>query len=181
MTNPENHALLLVDFFQRTARQARLTGSLSLPLDVGPAFFERFQNVLGDAGEIRVARRGDYLIGFLILLYGPDTVFLRFIGLDYEASRDALFRLLYDGIEAAIRRKLRYVDMGSGTTHVKAPLGCRQIPTAYSIRFQRRLRPVRGILTRMLNRRFATASDRKSEINTATGTSPEQRNLCPIR
>jgi hypothetical protein len=164
--DPAPHAARLAELYRRTALQARANGGLPMPLVVGPGFFESFQRHLGNAGHIRLARIDQAVIGFAVWLFGHDTAFLRYVGLDYDRSQDtrAYFHFYHEGVATACYRGMRFIDMGTGSTHVKAPLGGRPVATAYHIRFQRWLRPWAGILTRMLDRRFGQLSRRETKV-----------------
>jgi hypothetical protein len=96
-----------------------------------------------------------------MLLFGHDTVFFKFTGLDYEISPQNMtyFEIDYDTIDSAVERSLQYVDMGSGTSHVKVPLGCRQIPKTYHIQFRRFLRPFSKIMSTLLSAHFGSVFD----------------------
>lgn len=132
-----------------------------MSMSVGVPFYEHFYTHLGDRGSIRLARVGKTIMGFSILLFGHDTVFGKFAGLDYEISPQNMtyFEIIYDFIDSDVERDLRYVDMGSGTSHVKAPLGCRQIPKTYHIQFRRFLRPFSGVMSNLLGSHFGDLFD----------------------
>jgi hypothetical protein len=159
--DPAAHAEKLVELFDRTAARAKSRGDIPAPMSVGVPFFEQYHTHLGDRGLIQLARVGETIVGFNMLLFGHDAVFSKFTGMDYELSPQnrTYFEIDYDTIDRSVARGLRYVDMGSGTSHVKAPLGCRQIPTTYHIQFRRFLRPFGGIMSNLLGSRFGTLFD----------------------
>ena len=159
--DPASHAEKLVELFDRTAARAKSRGEIPMPMSVGVPFFQHFHRYLGDRGSIRLARVGETIVGFSMLLFGHDTIFFKFTGLDYDISPQNMtyFEIDYDTIDSAVARGLRYVDMGSGTSHVKAPLGCQQIPKTYHIQFRRFLRPFGGIMSNLLGSRFGTLFD----------------------
>jgi predicted N-acyltransferase len=154
--DPAAHAEKLAELFDRTAARAKSRGEIPMPMSVGVLFFHHFHTHLGDRGSIQLARVGETIVGFSMLLFGHDTVFVKFVGLDYEISPQNMtyFETDYDAIDIAVERGLRYVDMGSGTSHVKVPLGCHQIPTTYHIQFRRFLRPFSGIMSTLLGSHF---------------------------
>jgi predicted N-acyltransferase len=159
--DPASQAEKLAELFDRTAARAKSRGEMPMPMSVCIPFFEHFHTHLGDQGLIRLARVGETIVGFSMLLFGHDTVFFKFTGLDYEISPQNMtyFEINYDIIDSAVERGLRYVDMGSGTSHVKAPLGCRQIPKTYHIQFRRFLRPFSGIMSTLLGSHFGNLFD----------------------
>jgi hypothetical protein len=61
--------------------------------------------------------------------------------------------------------------MGSGTSHVKAPLGCEQIFSVYYVRFRRFLKPVSKLMNYWLSDRFETIFS-SSEINSQQQKKP---------
>ncbi|NJK34280.1 MAG: GNAT family N-acetyltransferase [Oscillatoriales cyanobacterium SM2_2_1] len=159
--DPASHAEILTELFNRTAAHAKSRGEILMPMSVGVPFFEHFHKHLGDRGLIRLARVGEKSVGFSMLLFSHDTVFFKFTGLDYEISSQNMtyFEIFYDIIDRAVERGLRYVDMGSSTSHVKAPLGCRQISKTYHVQFRRFLRPFGGIMSNLLGSRFGNIFD----------------------
>ena len=159
--DPASHAEKLVELFDRTAARAKSRGEIPMPMSVGVPFFQHFHRYLGDRGSIRLARVGETIVGFSMLLFGHDTIFFKFTGLDYDISPQNMtyFEIDYDTIDSAVALGLRYVDMGSGTSHVKAPLGCQQIPKTYHIQFRRFLRPFGGIMSNLLGSRFGNLFD----------------------
>jgi predicted N-acyltransferase len=156
LVDPASHAETLTELFDRTAVRAKSRGEIPIPMSVGVSFFEHFHTHLSDRGLIRLARVGETIVGFSMMLFGHDTAFFKFTGLDYEISPQNMtyFEIDYDTIDIAVERGLRYVDMGSGTSHVKAPLGCYQIPMTYHIQFRRFLRPFSKIMSTLLRSRF---------------------------
>uniref|UniRef100_B8HL96 BioF2-like acetyltransferase domain-containing protein n=1 Tax=Cyanothece sp. (strain PCC 7425 / ATCC 29141) TaxID=395961 RepID=B8HL96_CYAP4 len=154
--DPAPYSQCLADLYNRTATKALMRGDLPYPMAVNSCFFENFHAKMTDRGIIRIVRIENTIVGFTTLLFGHDTLFFRFIGLDYELSPQSrtYFRLLYDTIEIAISKGLRFIDMGSGTSHVKAPLGCEQIPTVYYVHFRRFLKPVSRLMNFWLSDRF---------------------------
>ncbi|MBL1179205.1 GNAT family N-acetyltransferase [Pantanalinema sp. GBBB05] len=156
VNNPAPYAEKLAELTVRTAARGKSRGEIPIPMSIGVPFFEHFYTHLEDRGSIHLARVDEAIVGFSVLLFGHDTVFGQFLGLDYEISRQNMtyFEIYYDTIDSAVERGLRYVDMGSGTSHVKIPLGCRQIPKVYHIQFRRFLRPFSGIMSTLLGSRF---------------------------
>jgi predicted N-acyltransferase len=154
--DPAAHAKQLTELFDRTAARAKSRGEIPMPMSIGVPFFEHFHTYLGDRGSIRLARVGETIVGFSMLLFGHDTVFFKFTGLDYEISPQNMtyFEIHYDTIDIAVEQGFRYVDMGSGTSHVKAPLGCRQTTKTYHIQFRRFLRPFSGVMSTLLGSHF---------------------------
>jgi predicted N-acyltransferase len=161
LVDPAAHAEKLADLFDRTAARAKSRGDIPAPMSVGVPFFEHYHRHLGDRGLIQLARVGERIIGFNMLVFGHDAVFSKFTGMDYEISPQnrTYFEIDYDTVDRAVELGLRYVDMGSGTSHVKAPLGCRQIPTTYHIQFRRFLRPFSGIMSTLLGTHFGRLFD----------------------
>lgn len=159
--DPAPYAERLTELFDRTAARAKSRGEIPMPMSVGVSFFEHFHTHLGNQGLIRLAQVGKTIVGFSMLFFGHDTVFSKFTGLDYKISPQNMtyFEILYDTIDSAVERGLQYVDMGSGTSHVKAPLGCRQIPRTYYIQFRRFLRPFSGVMSTLLDDRFGKLFD----------------------
>ncbi len=159
--DPASHAEKLTELFDRTAARAKSRGEIPMPMSVGVPFFQHFHRYLGDRGLIQLARVGEMIVGFNMLLFGHDAVFSKFTGMDYELSPQnrTYFEIDYDTIDRAVARGLRYIDMGIGTSHVKAPLGCRQIPKTYHIQFRRFLRPFGGIMSNLLGSRFGNLFD----------------------
>lgn len=167
--DPADHADRIEALFERTAARAQERGDLPQPMAAGAHFYRAFRAHLGERGGVRLAVVGEHVVGFLVHLYGHDTLFIKFVGLDYEASTRtrAYFRLFYDAVEEACRRGLGRVDMGSTTAQVKLPLGCEAEVSEYHIEFRRSLRVPGAFLSRMLAARFG------AEAHAAPGDSPE--------
>lgn len=162
----------LAALFARTCARARRTGELPLPMSADAAFYRSFAKRMGDRAAVRVARVGGRLAGFLVHAYAHDTLFMKFVGMDYERSvaSQAYFRLFHDAVEQAALRGLRHVDMGTTTFHVKGPLGCVRRPACYHVEFRRALRPVGPIFRRLLARRFGEAAS--SDVSETAGPPP---------
>jgi predicted N-acyltransferase len=156
LVDPASHAEKLTELLDRTAARPRNQEDIPMPMSISVPFFKYFYTYLGDRGAIRLVRVNETIVGFNMLLFGHDTVFAIVVGLDYEISPQnrTYFETDYDAINIAVNHNLRYVDMGSGTSHVKAPLGCYQIPKTYHIQFRRFLRPFSGIMSTLLSSRF---------------------------
>lgn len=161
LVDPAAHAEKLTELFNRTAARAKERGEIPMPMSVGAPFFEHYHTHLGDRGLIQLARVGETIVGFNMLVFGHDAVFSKFTGMDYEISPQnrTYFEIDYDTVDRAVELGLRYVDMGNGTSHVKAPLGCRQIPKTYHIQFRRFLRPLSGAMSTLLGDRFGKLFD----------------------
>lgn len=146
----------VAELFSRTQAKVRAEGELPHPMDAGAALYERLAERLGERGEVRLATIGGEIIAFSLLLHGNETVFLRFVGMDYVKSQDAraYFCLFYDAVAQAAARGVRHVHLGNGTAHVKEPLGGARIATEYHVAFRRRLRPVAPIFRHLLTKRF---------------------------
>ena len=166
LTDPAAHASRLAELLCRTAAQARERGEIPMPMDVGPLWFERFPERMGGNGLVRVVRVGDEIVAFSVLVLGHDTLFWRFVGLDYIESHSSrsYFRLVYDAVQMAVLHRLRFVDMGTGTAHVKLPLGCTAVPTHYCIRFRRRLRHIGPLIAALLDRRFRSLTHNQASV-----------------
>ncbi|MBN8613918.1 MAG: GNAT family N-acetyltransferase [Deltaproteobacteria bacterium] len=167
--DPASIAEHLSVLFDRTLARARARGDLPLPMSADARLYRSLHAELGAAASVRVSRVEGEIVGFTLELRSHDTLFMRFVGLDYTRSESsgAYFASYADMIERAASEGRRYVDLGTGTGEVKQRVGARRIDTHYRVAFRRWLAPARPLLTRMLASRFGEATKSAPDVTGA--------------
>lgn len=99
---------------------------------LGSAFFTSIDHYLADKAAVLVARQDGVVIGFMLELFGDETLTPLFCGLDYSVSRETgtYFNLFYRSIDLAIERGMMSIDFGITTLEPKVEFGA-EIVTQY--------------------------------------------------
>ncbi len=90
-------------------------------------YFIRMKACLGDRFKVFAYCLGEQMLAFSSHIYYPDKhcMEIHYIGLDYEANAkyQLYFNILFDGIAAAIDKKLGKIEMGRTAREAKANAG----------------------------------------------------------
>ncbi len=94
-------------------------------------YFSSLQKAYGEVFFINGYFLGDRLIAFASHLDHGDTLEVHYIGIDYTFNKkySLYFNILYDGLEMAIAKKKKYLELGRTAREAKASMGCTPTPS----------------------------------------------------
>ena len=117
----ENPAIYSNQLYKLYLNVALRNDDSNMPYLLNENFINNLEELMSGEFEIRIAKHETNIIGFTLALQKGLHRSLRFIGLDYNYTKNTAlyFNLIYDSIERAIEKKNQYLHLGVTENNIK--------------------------------------------------------------